>query len=86
MWKNDKVRDLLDSMLKGYPIGYVMLWEPPADDVSKKSQIGDNDKVYAVPKGARYRWAAAPHRPARGLLRRRGEGQLVRLAAHQNRL
>ena len=37
-------------MLKGYPIGYVMLWEPPADDVSKKSQIGDNDKVYAVPK------------------------------------
>ncbi len=50
VWKNDKVRDLLDSMLKGYPIGYVMLWEPPADDVSKKSQIGDNDKVYAVPK------------------------------------
>ena len=50
VWKNDKVRDLLDSMLKGYPIGYVMLWEPPADDVSKKSQIGDNEKVYAVPK------------------------------------
>lgn len=50
VWKNDKVRDLLDSMLRGYPIGYVMLWEPPADDASKKSQIGDNEKAYAVPK------------------------------------
>lgn len=25
VWKNDKVRQLLDSMLRGYPIGYIML-------------------------------------------------------------
>ena len=25
VWKDNKVRDLLDSMLKGYPIGYVIL-------------------------------------------------------------
>lgn len=26
VWKDNKVRELLDSMMKGYPIGYVMLW------------------------------------------------------------
>lgn len=50
VWKNDKVRDLLDSMLRGYPIGYVMLWESPSDDTSKKAQIGENEKAYAAPK------------------------------------
>lgn len=31
VWKDNKVRELFDSMLKGYPIGYIMLWESPAD-------------------------------------------------------
>ena len=26
VWPDSKVRDLLDSMLKGYPVGYIMLW------------------------------------------------------------
>lgn len=50
VWGNEKVRDLLDSMLRGYPIGYVMLWDSPSDDAGKKSAIGSNQKVYAVPK------------------------------------
>lgn len=50
VWGNDKVRDLLDSMLRGYPIGYVMLWDSPSDDAGKKSAIGSNQKTYAVPK------------------------------------
>lgn len=50
VWGNDKVRDLLDSMLRGYPIGYVMLWDSPSDDTGKKSAIGSNQKTYAVPK------------------------------------
>ena len=50
VWGNDKVRDLLDSMLRGYPIGYVMLWDSPSDDAGKRSVIGSNQKVYAVPK------------------------------------
>lgn len=37
VWKNDKVRQLLDSMLRGYPIGYIMLWESPADYSEKKA-------------------------------------------------
>ncbi len=43
VWKDNKVRELLDSMLKGYPIGFVMLWESPTDFTNKK-QIGNNDK------------------------------------------
>lgn len=42
VWRDNKVRELFDSMLKGYPIGYIMLWESPVDYESKKSTIGDN--------------------------------------------
>ncbi len=27
VWKNAKVRDLFDSMYKGYPVGYLLFWE-----------------------------------------------------------
>lgn len=37
-------------MLRGYPIGYVMLWESPADYEEKKSSIGGNKKIYEEPK------------------------------------
>ena len=50
VWKNDKVRQLLDSMFRGYPIGYIMLWESPADYSEKKSSIGANSKTYEAPK------------------------------------
>ena len=50
VWGNEKVRDLLDSMLRGYPIGYVMLWDSPSDNAGKKTAIGSNQKVYTVPK------------------------------------
>ena len=50
VWKDNKVRELFDSMLKGYPIGYIMLWESPADYETKKSGIGANSKIYDEPK------------------------------------
>lgn len=50
VWKDSDVRDLLDSMLKGYPIGYCILWEAPDDQEDKKSSIGLNDKSYLTPK------------------------------------
>ena len=50
VWKDNKVRDLFDSMLKGYPIGYIMLWESPADYETKKNKIGVNEKIYDEPK------------------------------------
>lgn len=48
VWKDSKARDLLDSMLKGYPIGYIMLWQSP-EDYESVSHIGTNDKTYTRP-------------------------------------
>lgn len=50
VWHDSKVRELFDSMIKGYPIGYIMLWESPTDYFEKKSSIGINDKTYDEPK------------------------------------
>lgn len=48
VWKDSKARDLLDSMLKGYPIGYIMLWQSP-EDYETVSRIGTNHKTYNRP-------------------------------------
>jgi uncharacterized protein with ParB-like and HNH nuclease domain len=45
VWKDNKVRELLDSMLKGYPIGYIMLWSSP-EDYTNTGHIGKGDKIY----------------------------------------
>ena len=29
VWKNKQVRDLTDSLYKGYPVGYIILWKNP---------------------------------------------------------
>ena len=50
VWKDNKVRQLFDSMIKGYPIGYIMLWESPSGYEEKKSSIGANSKTYDEPK------------------------------------
>lgn len=48
VWKDTKVRDLLDSMMRGYPIGYLMLWECP--DTDKNRTIGTGTHSYESPK------------------------------------
>ncbi len=48
VWKDNKVRDLLDSMLRGFPIGYIMLWESPAQ-YDRTSHIGNGKKIYEEP-------------------------------------
>ena len=67
VWKNSKVRDLFDSMYRGYPVGYLLLWENGlADDrtigVDAKAKpprlvIVDGQQrltsLYAVIKGVR---------------------------------
>lgn len=40
VWKNAKVRDLFDSMYRGYPVGYFLFWENDIDKGVK--QIGTN--------------------------------------------
>lgn len=48
IWKDSKVRDLFDSMMRGYPIGYLMLWECP--ELEKKKTIGVDSHSYSAPK------------------------------------
>ena len=48
IWKDSKVRDLFDSLMRGYPIGYLMLWECPA--LEKKKSIGVDSHSYDSPK------------------------------------
>lgn len=48
VWPNRKVRDLLDSMLKGFPVGYLLFWATGAD-VGARS-IGVDDKEARVPR------------------------------------
>jgi len=48
IWTDSKVRDLFDSMMRGYPIGYFMLWECPT--LKKKKSIGVAEHSYESPK------------------------------------
>ena len=48
IWKDSKVRDLFDSMMRGYPIGYLMLWDCPTK--KKKKTIGTDVHNYDSPK------------------------------------
>ena len=47
VWKNTKVRDLLDSMFRGFPFGFILTWRSPNETRTK--QIGTNDKGIDVP-------------------------------------
>ncbi len=42
VWKNAKVRDLFDSMYKGYPVGYLLFWKNTMVDTSRT--IGTDTK------------------------------------------
>lgn len=43
VWANAKVRDLFDSMYRGYPVGYFLFWQTGAEGVDTKV-IGDTNK------------------------------------------
>ena len=45
VWSNARVRDLFDSMYKGFPVGYLLFWATGAEAGTKK--IGENDKQAA---------------------------------------
>lgn len=48
VWQDAKVRDLFDSMMKGFPVGYIMFWSAPTNYENTKT-IGNNDKQYKRP-------------------------------------
>ncbi|MFA5566870.1 MAG: DUF262 domain-containing protein [Acidimicrobiia bacterium] len=47
VWGNNKVRDLFDSMYRGYPIGYFLFWRNNTGE--KLTQIGKDDKMHKIP-------------------------------------
>jgi Uncharacterized conserved protein len=47
VWSNAKVRDLFDSMYRGFPVGYLLLWENAAPGNTR--QIGIDEKGHAIP-------------------------------------
>ena len=46
VWSNAKVRDLFDSMYRGFPVGYLLFWEN--EDVNLTRQIGTDSKQHNV--------------------------------------
>lgn len=46
VWPNSKVRDLFDSMYKGFPVGYLLFWANGAGDGHR--QIGMDEKQKAA--------------------------------------
>ena len=58
VWPNKKVRDLFDSMYRGYPVGYLLFWQNGFGSETK--QIGMDHKQ-KVPRPAHRRRAAAPY-------------------------
>lgn len=47
VWGDKKARDLLKSMLKGFPIGFLILWTQP--EIDKSKQIGISNHSYSNP-------------------------------------
>ena len=44
VWNNAKVRDLFDSMYKGYPVGYLLFWKNALADTSRTIGIDTKQK------------------------------------------
>jgi hypothetical protein len=47
VWSNAKVRDLFDSMYRGFPVGYLLFWENAS--VAGTKHIGTGSKQHTVP-------------------------------------
>lgn len=44
VWSNAKVRDLMDSLYKGFPIGYIIVWKNP-DVKLKDGSLSSGKKI-----------------------------------------
>lgn len=49
VWTNTKIRDLFDSMYRGFPIGFFLFWHNPSVDAGKAKSIGANQKATIHP-------------------------------------
>ncbi|MBO0706720.1 MAG: DUF262 domain-containing protein [Candidatus Dormibacteraeota bacterium] len=49
VWPATKVRDLFDSMYRGFPIGYLLFWGNPGGDGVTTRRIGLGEKAHSEP-------------------------------------
>ena len=78
VWDSIKVRDLMDSLYKGYPVGYLITWQ----SVGAKLKGGEVRQAPADP----HRRPAAHHGAASGRGRAAGDQQEVQVCPHRHRL
>lgn len=45
VWSSTKIRDLLDSMYRGYPVGTLMFWETGAEAGTRQIGFGETDRT-----------------------------------------
>ena len=81
VWSAAKVRDLFDSMYRGYPVGTLMFWETGAEIGMRQVGGGETDHVAnrLIVDGA-----AAPHLPFRRAHWSFGPGKFVPGAANSD--
>lgn len=53
VWTSSQVRDLMDSLYQGYPVGYIITWQNP-DVRLKDGSTSQGKRIFD-------RWAAANH-------------------------
>ena len=58
VWDASKVRDLMDSLYQGYPIGYLIVWRKNTDPIPHRhpSPMGDISFVMKSKGDRRIRW------------------------------
>ena len=52
VWRKSQVRDLMDSLYKGYPTGYIIIWKNPSVKL-KNGSLWNSENAPVV--GKRYR-------------------------------
>lgn len=45
VWRSTQVRDLFDSLYRGYPVGSVLVWERPAGEEGRELDVGETAGV-----------------------------------------
>ncbi len=69
VWPAAKVRDLFDSMYRGYPVGELMFWDVPAEGetraINKKAQLGASHQIVDGQQRLTSLYAAIKGQPVR---------------------
>jgi len=82
VWKRSKVRDLFDSLYRGYPAGYFLLWNTGAD--VDNHAIGSDNKPATAPKmivdGQQRLTSLYAVMKAQPVINEENESQLIRIA------